>query len=131
MSAHFPCTKFHCNDLENFANKDIKTLLSIWGKNILQLKVNIKDPIKNMGILRELLFKKVTNLKKLELQLCKDEDYWNFKERKPSLIKIGDGSNELQHPNLEVLCVNVRYSKFRGVTWEYVTEAVFSVSSDC
>lgn len=126
MSADFPYTNFRFDDLEKFANEDMQNFLSVWGKNIRVLRVSMKDPVTSATNLRELLFEKVTNLKKLKLQFCPhDNNGWISDRRTIGLspIKIVDDSNEVQLPNLEVLCVNIRFNKFRGIVGDIFAAA--------
>lgn len=126
MSENFPYTNFHFDDLENFAQEDMQHFLSIWGNNIQSLVVNMNDPIKSVDTLKELLFEKVTNLKKLELQFCKNEIYLTFKNKMPSSIKLFNDSNKLHLPNLEVLYVDFHYNKFHGI-FENIVEAAWNL----
>lgn len=126
MSADFPYANFRFGDLETFTNEDIQKFLTVWGKNISVLKVSMKDSVTSAKNLRELLFDKVTNLKKLELQFCTDGNWHPFNRKvipQSSSIKIFDDSNELQLPNLDVLCVNIRFNKFRGIVGDIFAAA--------
>lgn len=111
---HFPTTSFRFDDLANFKNKDMISFLTMWGKNILTLRICLNDPAGNsVGIMSELLLDKVPNLKKLEIQFC--PNVLKFRDMAPSSIQLFADSNELQLSKLEVLTVNSRYRKFRGI----------------
>lgn len=106
-SKDFPITSFRFDDLDKFGNEDLRSFLSIWGTNVLALNITLNDPVNNVGILRDLLDEKVPSLKTLTI---------NFKwEQFPSPIELFADSNEFQLPKLQVLCVNSKYGKFRGI----------------
>lgn len=112
---NFPYTSFRFDHFESFANEEMKSFLSIWGTNILALNIRLEDPTNDIEILRDLLFRKVPNLRKLEAQFCRNESQYTFWKKNPSSVQLFVNAKELQLPMLEVLCVNSRYRKFRGI----------------
>lgn len=113
-SKHFPFTSFQFDDLANFGNANMTHFLSIWGENILVLNVGINNPVNSVEILRDLLSVKVSNSKALELQFCRYD--YNYEEKIQSTpIQLFADSTKFKLPRLQVLCVNNRYRKFRGI----------------
>lgn len=106
-SKHFPITSFQLDDLNDFENEDMRSFLSIWGKSILALNIKSHDRKDSIEILRDLLVNKVPNLKKLQIRFS----WIEF----PSSIGLFADANEFQLPNLQVLVVEEKYSKFRTI----------------
>ncbi|XP_037027819.1 uncharacterized protein LOC119068331 [Bradysia coprophila] len=123
ISEDFPYANFRFDDLEEFANEDMQKFLSVWGKNIRVLNVNMRDSPISVSHLRELLFHKVTNLKKLELTFCKDDNVYTHMKKTPSSFQIVDGSGESKLPHLDVLCVNIRFNKFHSIVANILSAA--------
>lgn len=64
-------------------------------------------------MLKELLFEKVPNLRKLEIQFCR-KDY-SVRNDVPSSLQLFTDSTILELPVLKVLCVNRRFRQYRVV----------------
>lgn len=70
-SKQFPVVSFHFDHVENFfGNEDMMKFMSMWGENILNLKIDIEGTEESFGMLRQLLCKQVPNLKKLAIKFA-------------------------------------------------------------
>lgn len=105
----------------------MRNFLSIWGNNILALNVEIADPTNNVGKLRDLLFDKVPNLKKLKIQFCRKEQDMRWIVMSCS-IDLFAYLTKFELPKLEVLCVNSRYRIVRRII-ENILEAACNLKT--
>lgn len=117
-NSHFPYTHFDFGDMMYFGNEDMIDFLSQWGNKILSLKIKMLEPVKSVELLRKLLLEQVPNLIKFEIQFSRDEyedgGYNPYNEQESSIQLFEDLKN-IQLPKLEVLVVDRRYRKFRGI----------------
>lgn len=107
-ASHFPFTGFQFDNLSKFRNGDVRSFLENWGMNIVALSINI-DPLKtDIGILRELLFDRVCNLKKLEIGFRRRSfrrRNWLSREDIPISTQSSADSSQFHLDQLEVVRV--------------------------
>lgn len=101
-STDFPFTNFRFDNLRNFWNNDMRSFLAIWGSNIVTLNVDTDYQQKDvgLGLWRKLLFDRVPNLNKLEIEFY-GQGVWSV----PNSIQSCADLCEFQLPQLEVFCV--------------------------
>lgn len=116
-SKHFPYSNFRFNRLSKCRSSDMTRFISLWGKDIVTLKVSVDEPERNIGIMKDLIFEKVPNLKHLEIE------FWEETYDLPSPVRLFDDSDQLQLPKLEVLCVCDRDRKYRRVVEDILKAA--------
>ncbi|KAG4071936.1 hypothetical protein HA402_006097 [Bradysia odoriphaga] len=115
----FPFTSYRFDGLSNLEDRDMNNFLTIFGKKIRSLKVNLTHSKQSGEILRKLVFEEAPNLKILEIfdkaqrnfDINDDGDeFWRslyVHPQHPTCNRLsGESINLLQLPQLEILCVD-------------------------
>ncbi len=108
-ATNFPFSSFQFDDLSKFCSGDARSFLALWGKQIVALSVNIDYRETETGILRKLLFDRVTNLKELEIGFR--HRIYPFREGIPISIQRSTYSTQFQLDHLEVFYVGDYHSR--------------------